>query len=102
MYAASLRGSPDREPLADVVDGRAEREHEKRHEHEIGEQRERGALANSEVVLQPAALDHVSHPTAGDVLRLCHPTHQIGLIRGRRNGRPARLAAGQACAARGS
>lgn len=73
MQAATQCCSPDREPLADVVDGRAEREHEKRHEHEIAEQRERGALANFEVVLQPAALDHVSHPTAGDVLRLCYP-----------------------------
>ena len=73
MYAAILRRSPEREPLADVVDGRAEREREKRHEHEIAEQRERSALANFEVVLQPAGR-HVPHPTAGDALRLCYPT----------------------------
>lgn len=35
-------------------------------------------------------------------LRLCHPNHQIDLNRSRRNGRPARLPAGQACAGRGS
>ena len=65
MCAATVPYSPDREPVADVVDGCAKREHKKRREYEISEQRERGALANFEPVLQPAGLEHVSRPAAG-------------------------------------